>query len=464
MSIRFAGSRCVDERRRRRLAQEADGLSVEQLARADSDEQKSAGSTQDLDDFPRQSGDAPADSLISPRLWKHLTLCVLFAILWGAMLYFGDQADRQASSMRHVIGLQAGKLPRFFSTVMLLAAGQLSFISLWYRSRSRKDFKGSYKVWLWAALGWLTLCACQATGMHWNLADALVKGHRVELWNLRMMVWIMPAAVIVAALYRLLLREMRDAVGSLWLLRFSLMAAFLSAVSVIAEPFMTDAVQARLIRIGTGTLWHLLLAASMLLHARYVIHISNEPPVSPLKPWRIRLPRIRLRLRRSPRRKLQKKSKSEKERSLAETRPMRESPPVEADATEESTSKTKQRGAKSQSSKPSRTSKKTAPSRRKAPQQATSSDDQEEDPSLSVRSRPVIARVDSAEEESVPAPKTEVSRRSSSASEHGLQIAQTDWDDDLDDLDPERLRGLSKKERRRLRKLHKERQRKARQR
>ena len=446
MSIRFAGSRCVDERRRRRLAQEADGLPVDGDARSASRDASAGIDDENTDELSRRRGDAPADSLISPRLWKHVSLCVFLACVWGVILYFGERTDRLASGMRHIVGLEAGKLAKFFSTVMLLAAGQLSFISLWYRSRSRKDFKGSYKVWLWSALGWLTLCACRATGVHWNLADAVIQGHHLEIWSIQTMVWMVPAAVIVSALYRLLLREMRDCAASRWLMRLSVVAAIASAVSVIVEPFVADAQLALLVRVGTTTLWHLLLAQAMLLHARYVIHFNNEPPSSPLRSWKLRLPKIR-HPKRKPKAPKAKQEKNEKPKSKPALK--------------------KTTAARKTSAKPSKrkTTKRKAhpkPELVDKPTPEAIEPELEDEPikeaPAPTRKSPPQRRVDELAEQAVPEPKADFSRQKSNT-RRAPQANSDDWDDEP--LDPAMLQGLSKKERRRLRKQHRDRQRTA---
>lgn len=286
MSIRFAGSRSVDERRRRRLAAETDALPVTSPTRAARRLPREA--PPDEERLPR--GSSPADTLISPRWWKHALVALACTLAWGGMLLLGDRVDRTEHPLAAIVGLRTGHLARFFSTVMLLAAGQLAFINLWYRSRSRKDFNGSYKVWFYTAVGWLGVCAFTATGSHWTLADALLGGRPIAIWNGRLMLWLIPGAIVVTTLYRLLLREMRDCRLSLWLLRVSAGAASAAATAVLLGPFAVSPRWQLLFEVGGSTAWHLLLALSMLLHARHVIHVTNEPPHSPLPSWRWRFP------------------------------------------------------------------------------------------------------------------------------------------------------------------------------
>ncbi|MEZ6055560.1 MAG: hypothetical protein R3C01_02535 [Planctomycetaceae bacterium] len=276
MSIRFAGSRCVDERRRRRLAQEAD---------VPASESKSSGTLDAVDSEDRteyQEGDSPADSLITPKLWKHTVLALVVMALWGGMLFLGVRADASKGSISGLVGLKEGKLTTFFSTVMLLAAGQLSLINLWYRSRSRKDFSGSYKLWFYASIGWLICCAATASGAHITAAEAVLRAHPIAAWNIRSLLWLVPAAIMMLPLSKLLLREMRDCRGSCrWLKGAALLAGLWVATHLMGEHLLTSS-QQLLSGAALATGWPMLLALSMLIHARHVIHVSNEAPKTPL--------------------------------------------------------------------------------------------------------------------------------------------------------------------------------------
>src|SRR5690606_8391178 len=146
MSIRFAGSRFVHERRRRRLAQECGGVSVVPV-----DEHPSASTQASGVGLPaaRPVVHTPVTSVIRPQLWVHWTITVLCLAAWGGMMYLGDLAERTDFGLRDILGLRSGRVTNFFSTLMLLWAGQLSLLIYWYRRKSRNDFAGRYRMWLW---------------------------------------------------------------------------------------------------------------------------------------------------------------------------------------------------------------------------------------------------------------------------------------------------------------------------
>lgn len=448
MSIRFAGSRCVDERRRRRLAQEADSVPEPPVraSRAKARDASTPAATPTSDRLPR--GSSPADTLVSPRLWKHAAVGIVSLLAWGAVLLIGDSADRSATGLEMVVGLQAGKLTAFFSTVMLLAAGQLSFISLWYRSRSRKDFNGSYKLWFWTAVTWLTLSAFQGTGAHWSLADAVLAGRPVAIWNGRMMIWLVPAAIVAVALYRLLRREMRDCGESLWTLRLSAFTAAAATTAMLFGPFVFGARAQLLAEAGLGSLCHLLLAFAMLLHARHVIHTSNEPPQSELPRFRLRWPRLTLAgLRRSrapsgkkisdaatPKSSRRQKAASKTKRKPASerSRATAEKLPPEDDAAEDANVETDDSLADEVDS-PAETSTEEVESSRRRPAASPVA--------------PAKLRVD---------PPQGGQQRQPHVMSTSTDVAETDSAaDDSEDADDD-LGGLSKKERRRLKKLQRQ--------
>lgn len=261
------------------MAQEADG--PELPSRLDA---RLRGRTPDGESkLPR--GSSPADTLISPRLWKHGVVGLLCSLAWLGVLLIGRSADQTQQGWESIVGLTAGKLTTFFSTVMLLAAGQLAFINLWYRSRSRKDFNGSYKLWFYAAVGWLAMCAFRATGAHWSLADAVLAGRPMAIWNGRMIVWLIPAAIVFVSLYVLLRREMRDCRESLWMLRLTGLTAFANGLTLLVGQFCLTTGMQLFAEAGLSMGWQMLLAWAMLLHARHVIHVCNEPPQSPIQRW-----------------------------------------------------------------------------------------------------------------------------------------------------------------------------------
>lgn len=246
---------------------------------------------------PRE-GELPAgrrpDSMI-PRSWLVLIACGFAGLLvWSGILWLGlaDWPARQG--LGDLVSLQ-GPLPRFFSTLALLATAQLSFLILWHRSRSRKDFMGRYRIWGWAGAFWGITCISVATDIHLPAARLACRLWPVNCWHPETMYWLAPLATGVLSLYRLLGREMRHSRASsvAWNVAFGL------GVLAGAMQFgLGNGLPARwriATAVGLTMLWHFSLALTFLLHARFVTHVTNEAaPKVPSLSYRVGLALFRL--------------------------------------------------------------------------------------------------------------------------------------------------------------------------
>jgi len=215
-------------------------------------------------------------SIIPRDAWKIWGLIGLGCLLWLAVLSVGVYADAAGTAWRGILGLEAGHTARWFGATCLLAAAQLSFLILWHRSLSRKDFWGRFRLWYWTGLTWLAFCAAEATTLHVVAAQWLEAHYRLKVWNGATVCWMLVAAPIAIGLMRLLRREMHLCRPSSFLLRCSAGAAAVSAVMTLTGPLLPQTSLTALIAAGSTTLWQLLLACSTLMHTRFVIHITNE--------------------------------------------------------------------------------------------------------------------------------------------------------------------------------------------
>lgn len=274
MSIRFAGSRFVHERRRRRLAQECGGISVV----APSEDLTVAAVDSRSSDAPASTiGHSPVNSIIRPQLWVHWTITILCALAWVGMLYLGDLAERTGAGLRDILGIRSGRLTTFFSTMMLLWAGQLALLIYWYRRKSRNDFAGRYRIWLWIG-GMLQLfLVIVATGAHRPFAAYMQRIWPVEVPQYGLICWLVPAATLSVTMYRLLRIELKRHRSGLFLLNVAVSSGTVAALTLIVGGFLPERLR-DLVQVGSSTLSHLCLATSLLMHARYVVHVSNEAP------------------------------------------------------------------------------------------------------------------------------------------------------------------------------------------
>jgi hypothetical protein len=215
-------------------------------------------------------------SIVPREAWKLWGMIGLALLGWLGVLSLGLYVDLARSEWSAIVGLQAGRTSRWYGAVCLLAAAQLSFLIFWHRSRSRKDFWGRYRIWLWAGLTWFTFCAAEVTSFHLKAAEWVAEQYRLRVWNAQTMCWMLAAAPIAVGMQRLLRREMQHCRASASLLRASMAAAVVSAATTFLSPLLPVSSVTSVMTNGSAMLWQLLLAGSVLIHTRFVIHITNE--------------------------------------------------------------------------------------------------------------------------------------------------------------------------------------------
>jgi hypothetical protein len=284
MTVQYFGARTVNERRRRRLALEA--THAEPLAAAF--EPRPFTPIRDGEPIPaveRTRVVSRINSLIRPEPWKTWAVIAMAAILQSAVIWGGAVIDRTMPAVSEVFGLAAGRASRFFSMLMLLCVTQLSFIILWYRTHSRKDFHGRYRVWIWSSVVWPVFLVSSFTNVHLTLSGSV--GAAIPSLGAAFgeRLWIVPAVILFWSTVRVISRDMCRCRVSRWLLRGS---TVLAATSLAVEG-VPDSLASRIGLVGNGLLqtgWPMLLAAALLHHARFVIHVTNEVSSARRRPSR----------------------------------------------------------------------------------------------------------------------------------------------------------------------------------
>jgi hypothetical protein len=277
MSITFAGSRCVDERRRRRLAQEAEQETPAER-RAPS-RAKAVPRRQVVHIRPPES---PLEDFLRPQLWLNVLLAVAGLGLCGGMVWLGDWIDRLHPELAASFGLRNGLLVRLSRCLTFLAGAQVAYAILWYRARSRKDFAGRYRVWHFVVPAWLVFGLATATDGHWLAAQwassawALSGAHAVSLC------WMVPAGIVLLTLTRLLHLEMRGSRGSAACMWLGTIAATMNAVLLLGAGMLPiDERVAYLLERAVECVWPAAVLMAMTFYARHVIYVTNEPAPSP---------------------------------------------------------------------------------------------------------------------------------------------------------------------------------------
>jgi hypothetical protein len=455
MTIGFAGSRCVDERRRRRLAQEVEQETPAER-RSPSRAHAQAPSTEPPEPFVPAS---PIESIVRPQLWVSILFTLLGLAAWGGILVLGDWVDRTHQALSAAFGLRNGLLVRSISAGSLLIAAQLSYVILWHRVRSRKDFSGRYKVWAWIVPTWLVFAFAAATDAHWLAGRAAQARWPMNVRDMAALVWLVPAAAVLLALTRLLRLEMRKCRVSVWCLRLSMLSAAVAAATLLGGHLITDTRTAFLIGSVSSTFWPVGLVISFWYYARHVIHVTNEPaelPQSATATERVGGRLSKLRTWWSERSAARAAQRAERDRERAAKR-------AAAAASKEAARvrAAEELETESESAPPARiqppVTKPVAPARGEPPRVAPA-------PAVSPKAAPIqpvrpTAAVQPARPTATPRPAAAPATVPPSAEKPDFDSDDDAEDDAGEDGWSDELQGLSKKERKRLRKLQRQRQR-----
>ncbi len=275
----FTGSQRLDERRRRRLASE-DSVCGETSISADLPAEISyrvdqpAATTSDQASLPLQLW-------LSRSLWKHLAI-VFLAWATGAALLVGSHFAELLShsvgpGVLRLLGPAPAPLVRGYSGLLLLAAAQFAVVVCWVRASSTADFSGSY--WIWLRSGMAAFCCSVAvtTGCAPAWSESVKWAIQRPFWNDSVLLWLWPVLLVGGALFWGLCNEMRQSRGSWMTLSFAAVCYLVAAVWCLDLIPTTDPLWGLASVDGLALTGHTAMLLSFSLHARYVIHFSAEP-------------------------------------------------------------------------------------------------------------------------------------------------------------------------------------------
>ena len=268
----FAGARSLDERRRRRLAGEAQ--SVQQAPFPDV-------SVTDIEPLSsHEVGDAsfPIRRLISPRLWKLVAFIAGSVLVTAGLVWFGMSRPIRESvfgdRFSNIFQLPNGSIFTWFSSLLLIGAAQLSFVIGWVRSRNQHDFGGNYRIWRWAAVLFFAGSVFVSTGFHLAVADIVTHFVNARYPYRDVLNWLLPVSLLSLPIVMKVIHDMSNCRFSTALFSTTMVAAFTVAMTPIVERWDTDPSTLAIAQMSVCCL----LFCSLLIHAWYVVHVSSEPP------------------------------------------------------------------------------------------------------------------------------------------------------------------------------------------
>ena len=274
-AVQYNSSGGAADRRRRRLVAELDP----QLAEMDTESDGSSGEDDQVNSaFPMLSRDRLIRRIISPRLWKHLTVAIVLTctpIIFAIVTWSSPQSADVSTSAAFRSQLD---VLRGLSGLKLFAAAQFCLVIGWVRSASAVDFRGRYRWWRWMAIALFAASFILLTGsteFFVNLAASALQPIFGKIDAARPALVIVPAGAALALILRRLIPDMgRCRLAQSLVVCFTMLLIFRAVGGARVNSQMDVFHLATFELLISG-----LLLSAFQLHARYVIHVNPNPPL-----------------------------------------------------------------------------------------------------------------------------------------------------------------------------------------
>jgi hypothetical protein len=281
MDVRPAVQR--DDRRRRVLAEET-AAGTATVART---------SRHGRDEAPRYASAAhpqrqrPITDLVPVRYRWHvlawvLALAAIAGLQAGHYLTHGTSAGLGPHALAALDVAAGGSLAGWFRSAVLALAAGVAMLVLVIRRHKQDDYRGSYRIWLWAAACWLLASAEASAGWTAAFAELMV---RLTGWSGPMdgFVWrLAPAMLVMLPIAVRLLLDMRECRasailfaigGALWVASLAGGAGLFSIGWAMADTML---------KAGLDMAGDVCLLGAMTWHARFVL-LDAQGALSPRK-------------------------------------------------------------------------------------------------------------------------------------------------------------------------------------
>jgi hypothetical protein len=310
MGARFAGSQRLGDRRRRRLAVESDdvpGATDVGMGLPGPTGNSRVGHGAHID-HPSGAGahslSLPISALVPSQWWKYLiggTVCLAMA---ACLLFAGVSVAKWPHTAENGIvslfGFPEAKIATWFSSLLLTVSSQLALLIWWVRSQSLNDFDGRYWLWIRVAALWMALSLGMATDAARVLEESFVHVCGERAVGYSFLSWLIPAGAGMWIVWSVA-AEMRGCRWSRCLLWAGAVFHALAA-GMCFKWHEAVALAHREVTFAAALLTgQVSIFLSMWIHARHVVHCTSEPAVSPNSAWRIPRPHFRFPAMRLPR-------------------------------------------------------------------------------------------------------------------------------------------------------------------
>ena len=229
--------------------------------------------------FPMLSRDRLIRRVISPRLWKHVTVAILLTLVPIIYAIATWPSPGTSDHPDHGLLMYRYHALRGLSGMKFFVAAQFCLIIAWVRSASAVDFRGRYRWWRWMAGGLFAASLTLITDSNqWmmNLTAEALEPLFGRIDAARPALIFVPAGAFLALLLRQLIPDMGRC-------RMSQSLLVVSIVLLVVRTFAGAREQSEVAMFHLSTL-ELLISGLMLsafqLHARFVVHVNPNPPLA----------------------------------------------------------------------------------------------------------------------------------------------------------------------------------------
>ncbi len=473
MSVQFVGARSSDDRRRRRLAVSAEGsgtaLSPEDAARIER-----RGLSAD-------SIVAVAAPWIPQALWRIWTAGVLLLV---GLALVGIASVRPLALRPELQSLQTHLLEQsrpvlvdYLQSVVWTGITAWALLIGWYRSRSESDFGGRYRIWTWFAGLLAVVGFCAGTDAHQALARIAVE-FKLLPEHVGSLIWQIPLLSAGLPLGLIIDRDLRRSRMTLILYRITAVVLLTAAAAPLFQQALAGAPWFEYAAILLPLTGMGLLFLTLWLQSWCVAYFCPDPPeiaagrpsllIRVLGPIAVLFGSLSRLFRRKPADGGDEEApKPRRRRKKADADTESEAAPAAA--------RRKRKAPAKRTTKPRTRTRKVEGEETEAEGPDESSNWDEESTAEESWNESSADADDAAEwsepEETPPTRKASSSAKSSSTSRHSAPEPEDEsspseeWSDDegndyrVDGPSADQLRGLSKKQRRELRKQWKDQQR-----
>ncbi|MBS0207445.1 MAG: hypothetical protein JSS27_00690 [Planctomycetes bacterium] len=265
----FFGGSSNDDRRRRVLTDEVIG------ARHEVNE--GATPRRRATDRPAAPGTHPSVIDLIPQRYSVIALFTTLGLLAVAALAAGHYFMPEIAAFAGTTHLPAfdidgaNSLAVWFSSFTRGAAAVVALLIYIVRRHKADDYHGRYRIWLWAAAGWLLLSVDAVAHLHETFEIVMVH-HAGDLGpGTGFIWWVAGYALLLGPICTRLVLDMRRCRSSTTVLTLAVTCYLASTVAKIGVLFPQSDVTVILVEGAGQLLGNVLLLLAMTLHARYVI-------------------------------------------------------------------------------------------------------------------------------------------------------------------------------------------------